>query len=225
MPEIDCKVCEDLREDVPQFIQNGITNSMCTSLQNDTGLRASLGHNDCEDLNAINDCTIGKLGEELEAAAECDWKEVMHNLLENLYQMLKAIICAICGIWEHIHDILSQIAKILKRLKDLEDIVDGIDTQADRIDCIVNYLTQGAPDIKFVEATSGDAYVVAGKGVSFLQPDGGTGSVNIYLQYVAGGFVRGGGSVDIYGADYNSSTDTWTPRNWTDPAPCLSFDV
>lgn len=112
MADIDCKVCENLEENVPEFIQNGITNAMCTSLKNDTGLKASLNHNDCTDLDAINDCTIGLMDDKLEGVDQCDWKEYMHRLVPNIYNMFKAIICAICGLWTNIHTLWENITEI-----------------------------------------------------------------------------------------------------------------
>lgn len=100
-----CQACEDLREEVPELIANGFDNSMCASLQNDTGLKASSGNNDCTDLNNLNDCLIGNADEELEDYDVCDWKEFMRMLLPNLWTTLKAIICAICGIWTNIHNL------------------------------------------------------------------------------------------------------------------------
>lgn len=101
MSNIDCNACNDLREYAPEFAQNGVTSTVATSLQNNTGFNPNLTvlHEDCEDLNDANDCLIGRMDQEIEAYEMCDWKEFMHKFLPNLYDMLKAIIASICGLW------------------------------------------------------------------------------------------------------------------------------
>lgn len=108
----NCSACEDIRNDVPELIVNGFDDSMCTSLQNDTGLKASNGNDDCEDLNDLNDCLIGNLEEELEDYDVCDWKTFTKRLIPNLWTTLKGIICAICGIWTNIHNLWTTIRSL-----------------------------------------------------------------------------------------------------------------
>jgi len=74
-------------------------------MKNDTGLVASSGHNDCEDLTDMNDCLIGNEDAELEKYDTCDWKKFMHRFIPNLWTLQSAIICAICGIWTNIHNL------------------------------------------------------------------------------------------------------------------------
>lgn len=101
----NCESCETLRQDAPSLICNGLDEDMCLSLQNDTGLSPSSGNTDCEDLNNLNDCLIGNQEQEVELYSTCDWKDFMKQFIPNLWTTLKAIICSICGIWTHIHDI------------------------------------------------------------------------------------------------------------------------
>lgn len=114
MSRIDCGACQDLRDNAAEFVQNGVTDKICTSLQNDTGLNPNLTvtHTDCEDLDTANDCLIGQMDDQLESYDVCDWKKFMHRFIPNLYELLKAMICAICGIWTNIHNIWKQITKI-----------------------------------------------------------------------------------------------------------------
>ena len=116
MSKIDCNSCQELRDNAPEFVQNGVTDRVCNSLKNDTGFNPSLSvtRTDCEDLDAANDCLIGELDDQIEAYDVCDWKKFMHKLLPNLYELLKAMICAICGIWTMIHKHTCQIAKLME---------------------------------------------------------------------------------------------------------------
>lgn len=106
MSNIDCGACNDLREYAPHFVQNGITDRECASLKNDTGLNPSLNplHTDCDDLNDVNDCLVGRMDGELEAYDVCDWKKFMHKFIPNVYETIKGIICALCGAWTKIHE-------------------------------------------------------------------------------------------------------------------------
>lgn len=105
MADYNCSSCEDLRETSPSFVVNGITDTECSSLKNNTGLNPSSGHNDCTDLNNINDCLVGNMAEEIEAYDVCDWKDYMKKFVPNVWTTLKAIICAVCGIWTNIDKI------------------------------------------------------------------------------------------------------------------------
>ena len=100
--EPKCDACEAIRETSSTFTVNGLTENMCTSLKNNTGLSTSDNHNDCKDLNNLNDCLIGNMEKEVSAYAICDWKSFMKNFIPNLWTMLKAMICAICGLWDKV---------------------------------------------------------------------------------------------------------------------------
>ena len=174
MADIKCNACETLRTDAPAFVTNGVTTSVCNSLKNDTGLSTSNGNNNCTDLDTANDCLVGAMEKEVKSYQMCDWRVFTMKFIGNLHSVLKAFVCTFCG--------------ILARLKKLE--------------CEVNYLFTGA---KFVmtEETSGDAYVVAGKGVSFLQAKGGSQHTNdVGLEYIAGGLMRGLGSFKFYSSNF-----------------------
>ena len=67
MANVNCSACEDLRQTDPNLIVNGIGDSECASLQNDTGLVASSGHNDCTDLNNLTPLQAFDLIREMKA--------------------------------------------------------------------------------------------------------------------------------------------------------------
>ena len=57
-----CGACDDLRDTSGDFIVNGVTESICESLHDNTGLNPTLLvlHTDEEDLHSINDCLVGR---------------------------------------------------------------------------------------------------------------------------------------------------------------------
>lgn len=183
---INCDSCEQLRQNSPEFAMNGVTDTVCTSLRNNSGFNPSSGHTDCEDLDDANDCLVGNMSTEVKAYGVCDWKKFMKKFIPNVHTVLEAIICAICGLW----------------------------TKTEKHDCEINYLFQGAR-FRIGEETSGDAYAVAGKGVSFLNPSGESDehTSDLFLLYIAGGLIRGGGSYNFYNDDFKDGDN------------CMSFDT
>lgn len=77
----DCQACEELKTTSPEFVLHGITDKECKSLQKNTGLNPKLPvlHNNCQDLNNMNDCLLGYLGEELTAVNMCDIKDFIQD--------------------------------------------------------------------------------------------------------------------------------------------------
>lgn len=98
----NCAACDDLRETSPEFVTLGVTENVCASLKNNTGLNPSLDvlHDNEEDLNNVADCLIGNMESEIEAYDVCDWKDFMKKLIPNIYNTIKALICSISGMWE-----------------------------------------------------------------------------------------------------------------------------
>ena len=198
MANISCSSCEDLRQTDPNLLVNGIGDTECASLQNDTGLVASSGHNDCTDLNNLNDCLIGNQEAEVDLYEVCDWKAFMKQFIPNLWTTIKAVICAICGIWTNIHNLWNKINEILQNIEKLQ--------------CILNYSMKGA-SFHFGEYdTTGTSHIVAGKGVSFLNIGGGGFAVDVLLQYVAGGMAFLTGTGLFYTSDF------------TDAHACYNYD-
>lgn len=102
MANINCSACEDLRSTAPSLVVNGIGESECTSLKNNTGLNPSSGHNDCTDLDNLNDCLVGNMEQEVEMYEVCDWKTFMKKFIPNVWTVFKGIICTLCGLWSNI---------------------------------------------------------------------------------------------------------------------------
>ena len=220
MANTNCDSCNNLNENNPELIVNGFTSSHCTSLKNDTGLKASVGHNDCTDLDHMNNCLIGNMEEELKTTDICDWKDFMSRFIPNIWTVLKAIICAICGIWTNIHnlwaeiqDIWTQINNLLRRMTQAENDIDGLENGLGRIDCLVDYLSEGH-DFSFGEyTTDSNSYIIAGKGVSFLNVSSSGTAADIKLRYVAGGMAMITGSCLFYTSSF---TDGATVYNFDD---------
>lgn len=183
MANVNCQACEDLREVAPSLACGGFTDDMCTSLQNDTGLTASSGNNDCTDLDNMNDCLIGNEDANVELFEVCDWKKFMHEFIPNLWTMLKAIICAICGIWTNIHNLWTKVNKH---------------------DCEIASLYNGI-SFDIGEAPSNGSYVAAGKGVSFYQVSQGEHRSDVRLMYIAGGLANCYGSCVFHNDNFTDA--------------------
>lgn len=103
----DCGSCEDLRKNASTLVANNdVTDTACTSLMNNTGFDPSTSTKDCDDLHDANDCLVGNMEDEIEAYDVCDWKDYMKKFVPNVWVTLKAMICAICGLWSKVelHD-------------------------------------------------------------------------------------------------------------------------
>lgn len=101
MSTISCSACSDLREYAPEYVMNGVTDTVATSLNNNSGFNPTLTvlHDNCLDLNNSNDCLIGRMPQELISYDVCDWKEYMGKFIPNLYEHIKAMIADGCGQW------------------------------------------------------------------------------------------------------------------------------
>lgn len=198
--KIDCNACEDLRKSAPDFVQNGVSKTICNSMKNDTGLNPKLTtlHTDCEDLDTANDCLIGTMDKELSETDTCDLPSFIHNFILNIYNMFKLMICAICGLWESTHDLEDRATSLESRATKLEDRmdtaeddidtlnerVDSIDTQAETISCILNYIGK----YKTMHITRDN--ITLGPGVSYRSADEAAIpaiSGNAFCAYLTGG--------------------------------------
>lgn len=133
----NCDACNDLKSNSAGFASNGVTTAVCNSLKNDTGFSTSNSHNDCTDLDLANDCLIGNLDDELDAYDYCDIKDFLHVFVANTYQVIKAMICAICGIWTNIHQLWDEINALKARVKALEDRMTAVEN---RVTAIEDYI-------------------------------------------------------------------------------------
>ena len=84
MANYNCSACNDLREDAPNLIVNGLGETECTSLKNNTGLNPSNANDDCTDLENLNDCLVGNMEQEIDAYDVCEWKEFMKQFIPNV---------------------------------------------------------------------------------------------------------------------------------------------
>ena len=98
MAEPRCNACDEIRQNAPDFIINGLTDDMCASLSNNTGLSPSSGNDSCEDLENLNDCLIAGSVSEIPSYQNCDWKVYAKRFGSNVWTTIKGIICTICGI-------------------------------------------------------------------------------------------------------------------------------
>lgn len=186
----NCASCSDLQDYAPEFVLNGVTDTVSASLANDTGFNPNNSRNDCTDLNDASDCLIGNMDDEIEAYDVCDWKTYMHNFVPNAYNMFKSFASAICGVWTNIHSLWTQ-------------------TNANT--CAIQYLYNGK-NFSIGEDPTEGSYVVAGKGVSFLKLGDSSLESDIHLTYIAGGLIIGSGSLKLYGE--NDFTDAGSCYNF-----------
>lgn len=192
MTDLNCSACEELRQTAPDFVVNGLSDDNCASLGNGTGLNPSNENDNCTDLDNINDCLIGNMATEVEAYDVCDWKEFMKNFIPNLWTTLKAIICAICGVWRQ-----------LSRIKEISE----------RLECLMEYMTAGV-SFSFGENTAGKvSRIVPGKGVEFSMVGSTESSSDITLIYVGGALAYITGSVQTFVESYKDGDQETQPGN------------
>lgn len=170
--EPNCSACEDLRQTSADFTVNGLSEEMCASLGNNTGLSTRDNHDTCEDLNNLNDCLVGNMTKEVAAYPICDWKKFMKNFIPNLWTTLKAIICAFCGIWEYLEWLY----------------------------CLIKYLFEGQSfSIGEIPETGKQTYVKPGKGVDFgIRRGSEEHTSDVTFTFVSGGVSRLYGSLRLF---------------------------
>lgn len=115
-----CTACQNLEDYAFDFVANGLSDDMKSSLRTDNGLLPSTGHDDCKDLNDLNDCLVGGMVDKIPSYDECDIDQALQDVLENLYNVLGAIIANDCGQWDNIHALWDEINKIKARLDAIE---------------------------------------------------------------------------------------------------------
>lgn len=111
MADIDyCEACDTLREIDPGIVANGFTDRNCTNLRRNKGLGGD--SDNCTDLNVLNDCLMGGAAEEAELSDICDWREYMTAFAMNVWTVFKALICAVCGIYDLMGNVSQEIRDI-----------------------------------------------------------------------------------------------------------------
>lgn len=189
----NCSACNELQKESPEFMENGITSNVCTSLKNNTGFTPSNGNDNCEDLSKANICLISNMASILKSYDVCDWQDFMEKYIPNDATMNDAMICAMCGMQDY-----------LNRLKAITD----------KLSCYIDFLFKGH-NFKFTETTDPNtSHVVAGKGISYLETTGSTAhGAEVNLNYISGGLVRGSGSCNFYDKNF---TDKGECLNYDD---------
>lgn len=97
-----------IRNGDSNFCFTSITDKICENLQNDEGINPSATHSntDCDDLTALNDLATGSLHNALMMLDLCDvdaYKCWLDSLLNWQWNVDKALIYAICGLWKIVH--------------------------------------------------------------------------------------------------------------------------
>lgn len=113
------KPLEQIKNGDKNFCFTEITDEICENLANDEGIHPSVknSNNDCDDLTALNDLGIGDLNNHLIPLNMCDveaWKCWLFSLLSWMWNINKAIICAICGLWKKLHELEDIIFSVIK---------------------------------------------------------------------------------------------------------------
>lgn len=197
MVNTNCSACDDLRQSAPEFAVNGLGDTECTSLANNTGLNPSSGHDSCTDLHNINDCLVGNQVKEVDAYLNCDWKKFAKQFIPNLWMTLKAIICTLCGVW----------GKLSKT------------------ECLVNHLYEGDA-LEIGENSTTGSYIVPGGGVSYKFDNEDTeGRVSdVQALYIGGGLLRVQGTLRFFSTDFTDADGTQRQGNshWAETGAMVS---
>lgn len=192
----NCDACSDLQENSADFVQNGVTDAVCNSLKNNTGFNTSSENDNCTDLNNANDCLIGNMEDEIDSYDMCDWKEYMRNFVHNLWNVLKAMICSMCGLWTNVE----------KHECELQHVYDG------------NALEVG-------EEGDDESYIKVGGGVSckYDAPVSGGRTSDVSVLYIAGGLLRVQGTFRFFANDFVDKDGRQRSGNshWGETGACV----
>lgn len=114
-----CSACDSLKATSSNFIQKGVTDTICANLKANQGFE-NKGHNNCTDMHDMNDCLLGGLLEKIDTIDVCDTKEAIRDLEKNLIIIMDVMICSDCGQWEEIEKLWAEIQKIWNAIRDLQ---------------------------------------------------------------------------------------------------------
>lgn len=121
-----CSACDSLKATSSNFIQKGVTDTICANLKANQGFE-NKGHNNCTDMHDMNDCLLGGLLEKIDTYDVCDTKEAIKDLEKNLISIMDVMICSDCGKWEEIEKLWAEIQKIWNAIRALQNKVGGIE--------------------------------------------------------------------------------------------------
>lgn len=140
-----CLACQNLEDYAYDFVTNGLDDDMRESMKDDKGLIKENNHNDCQDLNDMNDCLIGGMIEKLPSYNSCDLDQALQDVMTNMYNLLGAIIASDCGQWENIHDLWAEVAKLWDEINKLKARVSALEESNGKL---VDALTKILTDLK-----------------------------------------------------------------------------
>ena len=134
---------ENIRNGDENFCFNEITDKICENLSNDEGIHPSAtnSNTDCDDLSSLNDLATGSLNNSLIPLNMCDVEALkcwLFSLISWNWNMFKAIICAICGLWCRMHNVIDNI-KIL--FSNDAILLENDQTLQEEITCLSNALS------------------------------------------------------------------------------------
>lgn len=124
---IICESCEALKDYAPDYLLNGVTEIECGNLQQNKGLTAQPTHDNYEDIQDIINCGVFGMDQMIQASSNCDWKEVMRKLSNNVANILSSINCGDLGQWEAIEALRELIQNINQRLTNIENRLSSIE--------------------------------------------------------------------------------------------------
>lgn len=96
MSMIQCDSCEELRQNAPNLVMNGLTDTEIDNIYDGNGYGGE--SDNCTDVNNANDCFIGMMENEVDKYDNCDWKEFMKHFINNVWTVMKSIITWLCGL-------------------------------------------------------------------------------------------------------------------------------
>lgn len=110
-----CNDCIDLDENAPDFMLNGVTQAVCNSLRNNTGLNPdpTNTNDNCDELATVVNCKIGSFIDKYTKKGECDALQAVLELAHINEEIYYLMLCSMCGLWEGV----EALRKILQQLR------------------------------------------------------------------------------------------------------------
>lgn len=136
-----CSACDSLKATSSNFIQKGVTDTICANLKANQGFE-NKGHNNCTDMHDMNDCLLGGLLEKIDTIDVCDTKEAIKDLEKNLISIIDVMICSDCGQWAEIQKIWNAIRDLQGKVGKLEGSVGDMYSAVEKI--LTNLKNSGA---------------------------------------------------------------------------------
>ncbi|MGM0175682.1 hypothetical protein [Enterococcus sp. DIV0800] len=116
-----CSSCEKLKKNNLDVVRKGVSDANGANLKNDKGFNGK--STDCSDLHDLNECFIGAKTEGIDGYDECNWKGYLVDFGSNVYEVFRAVIFAICGLWTNVHDLWNEIQKIYDLIDQIQQSI------------------------------------------------------------------------------------------------------